>query len=299
MKFCCSAALVLCLAMTPGVTQASIYTVSHNSDGYGQTGPSDFIQQGTPIDYEFEFQPTYFIPNSNYGEVYANVSQGSIGIYARTQNFGGYAVQRQEVTASFTFDVFFSSPTNDEISVSLNLDLSGTLQSVANGGGSVFAQVGTVNQAGQQFSSGWYSENNGEVTRSGMLSNFSDSGSKQTITTSEFILVPVNVATSFSVTLGTIQGYGLSSNVIDFGNTFNLTTVGDVFTVRGPNAELITVNSDDAGIYDNRYGQSAVPEPSSVAVFAGIGVLGLFGYGWRKRSRRAGLAATSLKTEST
>jgi len=61
-----------------------------------------------------------------------------------------------------------------------------------------------------------------------------------------------------------------------------LSNLGDVFSIIG--ADGITVNSVDAGIVNNRFGQTAqVPEPGILALF-GIGVVGL---GAMRRRRTA------------
>lgn len=290
MRLCISliVAIVAIQALPCGAAAASIYSVYHNADAYGQTGPIETVgPQGTPIDYDFGYQGTY-VAAANFGEVRADVNPGAIGIYARTINLGGYAVQRQEVTASYTFDALFSSPTNDPISVILNLDLSGQIQA-ATGGGTVQVFVGTANQAGIQRSLGTYDRNNGVITKDGMLSSFVDSGTKRTVSTGTFVQVPVNVPTGFEITLKTTQGYfPWENHVISFGNTLNLTTLGDVFTILGPNAAAVRVDSVDAGIVDNRFGRvSGVPEPSSITLL-GLGGVGLLGLGWRRRSNRSG-----------
>ena len=178
------AALVLLLWSIPTAASAGpIYTLVHNADAFGGTGPIDTIgPQGAPIDYDFAYQPTYFT-GANYGEVHANVNPGSMGITARTFNNGLYAPQRQEVSAEFAFDVIFSSPGTENINVVMNMDLSGFI-GVPDFYQTAFVRAGAPNAA----SSGTYTRYTNSLNRNGMLSSFSADGTVQTIHTN-----PINV----------------------------------------------------------------------------------------------------------
>ena len=264
---------------------APIYELDHFRDTFNSTvhAPGgDVGPQGTPIDYDFAFQSVHFL-DRNFGEVHANVGAGSIGISARAFNNGQFAPQRQEVFASFTFDVIFGSAGSSPIDVVMNLDLSGSIDP-----GPLFSTVQVRAGLPSNFSSGSYSENNdpnsGSPFRDGMLSGFTANGATQSISTG-ILNVPVNVPVTMFMRLNTIQGYQPDDPRILFGDTMSLTTTGDVFTILGPNADGITVNSADAGIVDNRFGQTDfgmdVPEPGTLTLLGA----GLAGLGWVRRRR--------------
>lgn len=276
---------VLALAIPTDAQAAPSYFLNHNADAYGNTGPIESAgPQATPIDYDFEYQQTYFLANSNFGEVHANIDPGSIGIYALTDNKGVGAGQRQEVSASFDFDVVFSSPTSDPISTSLNLDLSGVVNPAFGALGGIQVLAGTTSMYG----SGAYSENPqpGIVVSEDMLAGFVDDGTVNSVSTPVLNNIPVNTIVRFKIELDTFLTYGPGvQSTIEFGSTFSLTTSGDVFTILGPNAGDISVDSEDAGIVNNRYGQ--VPEPSSLVLLC-LGVPGLLMLWWTKNRKSLG-----------
>lgn len=270
------------VASMPSVQAGSIYRLQHFIDTYnsstyapgGNIGP-----QATPISYNYNFQP--ISPGSaNYGEVRGNVSRGSIGIRSRAYNNGRYAPARAEIYASYTFDVFFASVSNDPISVVMNFDLAGQVL-----GSRGYGTLDTnVYAGGSRVGSGRYYQNlnpntGSGISRNGMLSGFSANGTEQTVSTGAFS-VAANQNVTITMQLHTIQGYDIGNPTIAFGNTFNLATSGDVFTILGPNAGGVSVNSSDAGIVNNRFaGVTAVPEPSSILLWS----LGLVGATFTRR----------------
>lgn len=274
----------LVLAIHGTAFAGPIYSLAHQADAYNN-GPVDYVgPQATPIDYDFEYQPTYFT-GANYGEVHANVNPGSIGITAHTYNIGVYAPQRQEVTATFTFDVLFSSPGTENINVVMNMDLSGYI-GVPDFYATVFVNAGiTGNAAGGTYTE-YAPTSDPPVARSGMLSGFTADGTTHSVSTHS-INVPVNVPVTMFMRLGTIQAYTPAGLTIGFGNTFSLATSGNVFDISGPNAEFVTVNSEDANIVDNQFTDvTAVPEPSSMAMLMSMLVCGVGFYGRRSIRRR-------------
>ncbi len=269
---------LLALAMPLGVQAAPIYSINHNADAFAHTGPNESVgPQSTPASYSFS--GIAYFTGANYGVVQASVNQGSIGIFANAFNNGLPVIQRQEVVAGFGFDVLFTSPTSDLITVSLNFDLAGEMSGLSSAGSRIETFVSTANAAGFQWSEGGYTERPTETLRNGMLASFVADGTKRTVSTGQFIKVPVNVPTQFNIQLKTAQVYSTTNPTVSFQDTFNLTTLGDVFTIHGPLADQISVNSADAGIVNNRFGQAAspVPEPSSI-VLLGIGALSLLGF---------------------
>ncbi len=282
-------AIALALVLPAGVAAAPIYFVNHNADALGNTGPNETVgPQDTPIDYSFN-GVTYFT-GANTGNVQATVNQGTVGISARATNNGGFAPQRQEVVASFTFDTIFGSVGTNPIDVAMNLMISGQ---ILNPPSFVYSTLEVVaGRIGSGISSGGYRESATEPTiQNGMLSGFVADGSQQSISTAVFS-VPVNVPVQLLLQLNTIQPYATTSPLIDFANTLTLSTIGDVFTILG--GETITVNSVDAGIVNNQFSSAAVvPIPAALPLFAGgLGLLGLLG--WR-RKRVAAVATQALQ----
>ncbi len=257
----------LLLLTTEPLSAAPEYSVFHNSDGYGNTGPSESVgPQATPIRYEFEYQQTYFT-GANFGSVHAAVAPCCIGFSATTFNSGAYGPQRQEVYAGFSFDVYFESPNADPIDVVMNLQLSGTFSNpnfVSNV--QVYAGIHSATHSGIYFGAPQTPNPQG----SGMLAGFSPDGSAQTISTGVIANVPVNTASRMSIQLVTINGYAPQLSSVAFGSTLSFTTTGEVFSVLGPDAALIGVNSSDANIIDNRF--AAVPLPASLPLF-GVGLV--------------------------
>lgn len=272
-RFVVLAFSALLLATEP-LSAAPAYSVFHNSDGFGNTGPSESVgPQATPVNYEFGYQQTYFT-GANYGSVYASAGPGSIGITATTFNIGVYAPQRQEVYAGFDFDVFFESPNSDPIDVIMNLELSGSFSNpnfVSNV--QVYAGNYRYRHSGIYFGAPQTPNPQG----SGMLAGFSAGGSPQTISTGVIANVPVNMPTRMSIQLVTNNGYAPQTSTISFGSTLTFATTGDVFTVLGPDAALIGVNSIDADIVDNRF--TVVPLPASLPLLGA-------GFIWLARRRR-------------
>lgn len=270
------AALAMLPIMTLPSQAAPLYSLSHNSDAFGNTGPTDTIgPQGTPISYSFN--GLTYITGANVGTVEANVGQGSMGIFGVAANDGRFAIQRQEVFTGFTFDVIFGSAGNDSINVALNLMLDGLIE-LGNAGSKtieVFAGPNGAIQTGDYIK---YATDP-FLTRIGLLSGFSDDGTEHSITTNVFS-VPVNVPVNMMLGLRTGQTYSTIPGSISFGSTFSLSTIGDVFTIVG--ADGIDVNSVDAGIVNNRFGATAVPAPATLPIF----LVGLIGLGVTLRSLR-------------
>lgn len=265
--------LLAALALPHTALAAPEYYLVHNSDGYGNTGPIETVgPQNSPIDYDFPYQETYFT-GANHGEVHANVNPGSLGITALASNNGGSAPQRQEVSAQFSFDVIFSSPGSDPIDAVMNMNLSGEIFNPLY----LYSTVQVSAGRNIDSSSGEYREiidtMSPSPVRSGMLSSFVADGTDQTISTNVMSNVPVNVPVRMFLQLDTIQPYTIANPMISFGSTLSLTTSGNVFSISGPNASAVTVNSTDAGIVDNRY---VVPEPCAITI-AAFGMLGLCG----------------------
>ncbi|TWT35011.1 hypothetical protein KOR42_53200 [Thalassoglobus neptunius] len=258
------------------------YSMTHNADSYGSTGPIESVgPTSTSINYSFSGPTDYQL--KNWGEVRVNVNPGSIGIYAEARNNGQYAPQRQEVTATVQFETIFSSTGNSPVDIIMNLDLSGTIDPAQFIYSNILVNAGTHGY----LAGGTYAEildpSSPPVLKSGMLSNFSANGNAQPISTG-VMQVPVNVPVTMFFSLTTIQGYAPTRPTIQFGNTFNLTKSGDVFTIQGPNAsEVYSVDSSDVGIVNNRFQSNVVPEPSSFALI-GLGSFGFLSY-IRKRQR--------------
>ncbi len=269
-------AIALALVLPASVAAVPVYNLSHQSDSFGNAGPSETVgPQGTPIDYSFS-GVTYFT-GANFGTVQANIDRGSIGITATAFNNGAFAPQRQEVSASFQFDVIFGSAGASPIDVMMNMMISGIVSPGNNNSSTVQVFAG---RSYLGFHTGFYSENkDGMVDRSGLLSGFTDDGTKQLISTG-LINVPVNVPVQMSLLFKTIQPYSTDTGTISFGNTLSLSTIGDVFTIVG--AGGITVNSVDAGIVNNRFSVAAVPVPAALPLFgSALAMLGFFG--WRRK----------------
>ncbi len=265
------AALFLPLMIPRVASAVPVYTVIHQSDAFAFTGPSQTVgPQNTPIDFSFndftEFQ------NRNRGNVQARAGQGSLGITATASNNGLFAPQRQEVNAIFQFNTIFGSLGTDPVSVIMNLTLGGIVIP-GNGGTYTVSVLAGLEGVPSARSGGSYSEVTGGGTQQdGMLSAFSDDGTDQAIATNPF-LVPVNQPVQLFMMLSTSQVYSTVPGSIDFGSTMELSNLGDVFTIIG--ADGITVNSADAGIVNNRFGETVqAPEPGTLALF-GIGVVGL------------------------
>lgn len=265
---------IMLVAFVGNVLAVPVYSLANRPDDYGGSPTFNVGPTNTPIDYDYPRQQTY-LHDANSGEVHANVNTGSIGIMAGAYNDGRYAPARQEVTGRFGFDVIFGSAGTDPINVIMNLDLSGDINKPATAGiySTIQVNAGVV---GGAVSAGSYGESSSSPTFSEfMLAGFIADGSEQTVHTGS-LTVPVNTLVSMFFSLKTIQAYDNSE--IFFGNTFNLTTTGDVFTIAGGGD--ITVNSVDAGIVNNRFGagipspdNGTIPEPSALLLFA-TGLLG-------------------------
>lgn len=280
---CGAVALIFPLTVSHVASAAPVYSVIHQSDTFGNAGPSQVIgPRDTPIDFSFngftDFQ------ERNTGNVQARAAQGSLGITAIASNNGGFtSPQRQEVNASFQFDTIFGSSGTSPIDVILNLTLSGIITPGNNNRHTVSVFAGPAGVPSSQ-SSGSYSEILGGPTiQDGLLSGFSDDGTDQTISTNPFT-VSVNQPVSVFMQLFTGQPYAPIPGSIDFGGTMELSNVGDVFTIVG--AQGITVNSLDAGIVNNRFGEqlSTVPLPAALPLF-GTGLAAMGFIGWRRKRR--------------
>lgn len=264
-------ACIIALA-AQGANATPSYYVNHRADAYGGTGQNESVgPQGSPIEYDFPFQPTY--GTTNYGEVHASAKPGALGIYALAYNNGQYAPARQEVVTSQTFELMINSPRSNPVDIVINLELSGDIDPslYVTSTVQVFASISFVGSSSGSYAEFLFDANPPSPNRSGMLASFSADGTKQTISTDLWQNVPVNVPLSANIQMNTIQAYGLDSPTISFGNTLSLATSGDVFTISGPNAAEVTVNSTDANIVNNRYG---VPEPGT-ALLLRIGALGV------------------------
>jgi hypothetical protein len=278
-------AITLALTSLQAAWAAPIYHVLHLQDTFntttlgGEVGP-----QGTPIDYDFAYQEVdAFYPEDpnllqprNLSEVHANVGQGFVGVFDRAFNNGVYAPQRQEVVATFLFDVFFGSGTSDPIDVSMNLELSGQIFGTGLSHVNILAGASSHGALGQ--SGGSYAEVNGDIIQSGMLASFSANGAVQPLSTGLLQNIPVNVPVQFVLQLSTINGFHPTNPRISFNNALNLATGDDVFAVPAG----ITVDSTDANIVNNSF---AIPEPSTLALWA-IGMTGLLGCGFRCGKKR-------------
>ncbi|MCG6856896.1 MAG: hypothetical protein LJE67_02390 [Salaquimonas sp.] len=277
----CAALASLVVLLSPATGDATTtYSFTHNADGYGSTGPIESVgPQNTPIDYSFS-GVTYFT-GANSSDVSAHVGPGSIGISSQTHNNGGYAVQRQEITARVQFDVLFESAASGTVSVAMNLLLSGMVDPTAYLYSTVIVEAGKTMGVGQH-SSGQFSEigiptpSDPNPIRTGMLASFVDDGTEQSISTLPFE-VELNQLTTLYIALSTIQPYATDDPSISFGDTLKLTTLGDIFTNPGGSSFTdITVNGDF--ISDNRL--NTVPLPAALPLLAaGFGLLSLMG--WR------------------
>ena len=250
------------------VSAAPVYILDHFQDTYNSTTHApggDVGPQSTPIDYDFPFQSVHW-QDKNYSEVHANIGPGSVGIFDRAYNVGVYAPQRQEVYATFQFDVQFDSAGSSPIDVVVNLQLSGMISEPHFLYSTVEVSAGLVSGP---YSWGNYSEisdpNSTSPLRSGMLSGFTADGSVQQVSTGVLSNVPVNQPVPFFLTLKTSNPFTVEDPQISFGNTLSLSTTGDVFSVPAD----ITVNSADANIVNNRY--QGIPEPASAMILT-IGV---------------------------
>ncbi|SFK35281.1 hypothetical protein SAMN05216302_1004152 [Nitrosomonas aestuarii] len=237
------------MALPAHLLAAPIYTLTHNADGFGHTGPSEFVgPQNAPIQYDFD-GITYFT-GANSGKVHATVNPSSIGIHTQAIHNFGYALQRQEVTAEFAFDVYFGSSGTSPIDVVMNLDLAGYI--LKPNPSNIYSGVEVRDGSSYGQSSGSHMEVNDGVSpavlTSGMLAGFVDDGTKQIISTS-VMTVPVNSFVQMYFQLKTLTNY--DGTAIAFGDTLNLTTSGDVFSILS--GSDITVNSVDAGIVNNQY----------------------------------------------
>ena len=258
-----------------------LYQLQHFVDTYNSStlAPGGGLSQASPINYDFAYQSVHF-QDKNFSEVHATVHRGSVGIFDRAFNNGTYAPQRQEVGARYEFDVVFSSAGTDPINVQMHLDLSGSIVNEGSFASTVNVNVGLA--GGGQSSGGSYGEASGSpATGTGMLSGFTANGATQTISTGVFSDIPVNQPVRFFLGMGTINPYQLSDPRILFGNTLNLATTGDVFTISGLGAGDVTgVDSLDAGIVNNSF--TAVPEPATDLLLA---LAGLAAFVRRQRSK--------------
>ncbi len=270
-----SAACFFCCA-GPAVFGVSVFNFDHYQDTYNSTvhAPGGNVgPQSASILYDFPFQSVDF-QNRNYGQVSASLLPGSVGISARAYNNGTYAPQRQKVVAEHRFDVLFSSPNSDSISVVMNLEMSGEFINPGNG-------ILRIN-AGLASSSSYGSYNafSSSSSSSGLLSSFVPNGTVQTLSTGSFS-VPVNTPVEMILRMETGQAYGNNDPWIQFGNTLSVTSSGDAFTILGPNGGLITVTSDDIGIVDNQF--TPIPEPSLIGlIFGVVALVALIGRGARR-----------------
>lgn len=271
-----SVAISCSFASTP-LEAGVLYYLKHAPDTFGNTVAVEEFSGSSEINYNFSgsTDPNFTVngSNRNQGHVQARVGRGEIGITATANNNGQYLPQRQEVTGRFTFDVVFSSAGSSPIDVAMNLNLSGIIFEATSGYSTVQVRAGRTTNA----FSGSYSEVadgvSPPVQRSGMLSGFVADGTVQQISTGVMTGIPVNVPVSMFIELFTGQAY--TNPTIQFGDTFSLAKSGAVFNIVGGATSPVTVNSTDAGIVNNQFGGSAVPEPTSLAVFAIIALLGI------------------------
>lgn len=174
--------------------------------------------------------------------------------------------------ASFLIeDLVFSSPNNDPIDTTVNFDLDGLFERVGLNGPEEqafnkveiwvnfrgFGQQGSYSVFEGQDGSGVYQFTE-EPT--GFLAGLSGDVIATTISL-DYQNVPVNQPLSMSVSLTALSAaYKFTcSSTSNFGSTLSFATSGDVFDVPAG----VTVNSQEGGIMNNRFGGAPVGVESS------------------------------------
>ncbi len=242
-------------------TGTPLHSMTHFTDTYNAQPwfrREDVSPTEEPIVYDFPFQSVDYA-DRNYSEVHVQAGPGFVDVFDWAYNTGAYAPRRQEVYASFKFDVVFASPNDNPINAALNLDLTGVVDAY-NATFQISAGFG-----GRQYAYGVYNQISGGEY---FLSKFIADDTTQSIATQTMTGVPVNTPVTFYVNVRTINGYRPTSDVIDM--SVALTRSGDVFELSGPDAESIVVTSTDVGIDNNRIRPRAVtPIPHKVSDTSG------------------------------
>lgn len=194
------------------------------------------------------------------GSASARAAQGVVGIdlehtWDGCDGFGcGPAGSLIDASASHEFDVIFTSPTNDPITVRMNLAISGNIQEMT---AQYRRVIVSVDGAGSRYTGAFW-QIVGDTIRQGILGSFVEN-SYHRFSVGSFT-VPTNTPVRFALGMYSDQnGAYTEGGAINFmqGMRLDSTLTGSVFTivetVTGVDPGEIGVDSIGANITGNRY----------------------------------------------
>ncbi|MEM9064077.1 MAG: GC-type dockerin domain-anchored protein [Planctomycetota bacterium] len=252
------------LVSAPAFAQPS-YLASLQLGGAGgcETQPPGTItaQGATPV--QNSYGPTVHCDSfwgESIGSASARAAQGVIGIdvehtWNGCNTFGcGPAGSLVGASASHEFDVVFGSPTNDPITVRMNLALLGNIQEM----NEQYRRVLISASIGGTNSTGAFWQIVGDTIRQGMLASFAENTYSR-FSTNE-VSVPTNTPVRIILSMFSDNNRAYAEGgAVNFmqGLRLDSTLTGSVFsivsTAPGVSASEITISGPDGNVINNRY----------------------------------------------